>query len=132
MNTELISIILNFILGGGFILLATIKATRKKAMAEADVEQGNVKTKELDNVQEAITIWRQMAESLKAERDEYKASYLEVQKHNADTALQMEAIRKQLTRLTEINSKMVKLLDKITPENLEQMVETIKKIHESN
>ena len=43
----------------------------------------------------------------------------------------MEANRKELTRLTNINSKMVKLLDKITPENLSEMVETIKRLHEN-
>ncbi len=133
MNTELISIILNIVFGGSFLAsVLTLRAQKKKAMAEADVEQGNVKTKELDNVQEAITIWREMAESLKVERDEYKANYIEVQKHNADMAVQMEAIRKELTRLANINSKMVKLLDKITPDNLEQMVEQIKKLHDES
>ncbi len=117
--------------GGGIGYFFTINATRKEAMAKADKAEGEVKTNELDNVQEAIKIWREMAESLKAERDEYKQSYLEVQKHNSDMADQLTAIRKELTRLTNINSKMVKLLDKITPENLSEMVETIKKLHEN-
>lgn len=126
MNTELISLILNIVFGGGFLATAvTLRAQKKKADAEA-------KNGELDNVQEAITIWRQMAESLKIERDEYKASYLEVQKHNTEMAEQLIAIRKQLARLTNINSKMVSLLDKITPENLENMVEQIKKLHNEN
>ena len=43
----------------------------------------------------------------------------------------LAAIKKELTRLTNINTKMVKLLDKITPENLSEMVETIKKLHEN-
>lgn len=145
MNTEVISIVLNFILGGGFLIFVTIKAAKKKAEGEASqsvaqakvieaqagVEQGNIKTKELDNVQEAISIWREMAESLKAERDEYKTSYVEVQKHNAEMAIQIEAINKKLTRLANINDKIVKQLDKITPENLEQMVDQIKKLHEN-
>jgi predicted RNase H-like nuclease (RuvC/YqgF family) len=126
MNTELISLILNIVFGGGFLLTAvTLRAQKKKADAEA-------KNSELDNVQEAIKIWREMAESLKAERDEYKQSYAEVLRHNSEMEEQVEAIRKELTRLTNINSKMVKLLDKITAENLSEMIETIKKLHNEN
>jgi predicted RNase H-like nuclease (RuvC/YqgF family) len=126
MNTELISLILNIVFGGGFLLTAvTLRAQKKKADAEA-------KNSELDNVQEAIKIWREMAESLKAERDEYKQSYTEVLRHNSEMEEQVEAIRKELTRLTNINSKMVKLLDKITAENLSEMIETIKKLHNEN
>lgn len=117
--------------GYGLYGVFTVKSQRRKAEAEANKVREEVKTNELDNVQEAIKIWREMAESLKAERDEYKQSYLEVQKHNSEMAEQMEAIRKELTRLTNINSKMVKLLDKITPENLGEMIDTIKKLHEN-
>lgn len=129
---ELLVVVFGFV-GSGYGLygMVTVKAQRRKADAEANKVREEVKTNELDNVQEAIRIWREMAESLKAERDEYKQSYLEVQKHNADMAEQLEAIRKELTRLTNINSKMVKLLDKITPENLSEMVDTIKKLHEN-
>lgn len=117
--------------GYGLYGLVTVKAQRRKADAEANKVREEVKTNELDNVQEAIKIWREMAESLKAERDEYKRSYLEVQKHNSEMAESLAAIKKELTRLTNINTKMVKLLDKITPENLSEMVETIKKLHEN-
>lgn len=129
---ELLVVVFGFV-GSGYGLygMVTVKAQRRKAEAEANKVREEVKTNELDNVQEAIKIWREMAESLKAERDEYKQSYLEVQKNNADMAEQLEAIRKELTRLTNINSKMVKLLDKITPENLSEMVDTIKKLHEN-
>lgn len=128
----LLTTIFGFI-GSGYGLygMFTVKSQRRKAEAEANKVREEVKTNELDNVQEAIKIWREMAESLKAERDEYKQSYMEVQKHNSEMAEQMEAIRKELTRLTNINSKMVKLLDKITPENLSEMIDTIKKLHEN-
>lgn len=129
--SSIIISVISAVFGGGLGYVFTIKAIRKEAMAKADKAESEVKTNELDNVQEAIKIWREMAESLKTERDEYKQSYIEVQKHNSDMAAQMDAIRKELTRLTNINSKMVKLLDKITPENLSEMVETIKKLHEN-
>ena len=119
--------------GSGFGLygFTTVRAQKRKAEEEANKVREEVKTNELDNVQEAIKIWREMAESMKAERDDYKKSYLEVLKHNSEMAEQLEAIRKELSRLTNINGKMVKLLDKITPENLSEMIETIKKLHEN-
>ena len=138
MSESIIIALISLLGGGGLTYLFTISATRKKAMAEADQAQetanktkSEVKTSELDQVQEAITIWRQMAESLKAERDEYKANFLAVSNHNAEMAAQMESIRKELAKLNTINNKMVKLLDKITPDNLTEMVDKIKKCHES-
>lgn len=117
--TSIVSLVLNLAFGGGLIAsLVTMKSTKKKAAAEA-------KTTELDNVQEAVKIWREMAEGLKAE--------LESQRQGRDGMLnQIDLLRKEVQRLTRINQKMVTLLDKITPENLEQMVDQIKKMHENN
>jgi predicted nucleic acid-binding Zn-ribbon protein len=120
---QYISLILNAILGGGFIAsLVNLRSTKKKAASEA-------KSKELDNVQEAIGIWREMAEGLKKELEETRAE-------NADFSSKMqkeiETLRKAVCRLTTVNNKMVKLLDKITPANLEEMVTQIKMIHDEN
>ncbi len=116
---ELVSLLLNLILGGGLISsLVTLRSTKKKASYEA-------KASELDNVQEAITIWREMAENLRRELMASHNSYDEMAK-------QVESLRRAVTRLTTVNTKMVKLLDKITPDNLETMVEQIKLIHNEN
>ncbi len=116
---EHLNLILNLIFGGGLIVsLVTLRATKKKATAEA-------KASELDNVQEAITIWRLMAENLRKELETSRVNYEEMNK-------QVDGLRKAVTRLTNVNNRMVKLLDKITPENLESMVEQIKKIHHDN
>ena len=124
--TQIISLILNLALGSGLIVsLATIKSQKRKGDAEADKAKAEVKTTELDNVQEAVKIWREMAEGLKMELDQSKKNY-------EDILLQLESLRKEVKTLNGINTKMVKLLDKITPDNLEQMVEQIKKIHEGN
>lgn len=116
---EIISLIANVLFGGGLIVtLLTLRSTKKKAGAEA-------KSKELDNVQEAITIWREMAESLKLELQSSRENYAEMTK-------QVERLKCAVTRLTTVNNKMVKLLDKITPDNLDSMVKEIKKIHDEN
>ena len=57
--TQIISLVLNLALGGGLIVsLATLKSQKRKGEAEADKANAEVKTTELDNVQEAIKIWR--------------------------------------------------------------------------
>lgn len=136
--TTIIGTLIGAIFGGGGIWLFTISASRKEANAKADQAtedvnktKSEVKSSELDQVQEAIAIWRGIAEDMKTERDEYKANFLLVSNHNAEMALQLESIRKELSKLSTINSKMVKLLDKITPDNLNEMVDKIKKCHET-
>lgn len=117
---EYVSLVLNAILGGGFLVtLLTLRSTRKKAAYEA-------KGKELDNVQEAIGIWREMAENLRKELAESRAENDTLQH---EMRKEIESLRKAVGRLSTINSKMVKLLDKITPENLEVMVKQIKELH---
>lgn len=126
MNTELISLILNLIFGTGFLVtFITLKSAKKKANAEADNAAAQVKTTELDNVQEAIKIWREMAEGLKAELEGYKNSHGEMTK-------EVENLRKEVQKLTLINTRILKLLDKITPDNLDEIRNKIKEIHEGN
>lgn len=138
MKESIVIALISLLGGGGFTYLFTIRATRKKVTAEANKTQeeanktkSDVKTSELDNVQEAIAIWRGIAEDMKIERDEYKAAFLEVSAHNTNMAEQMASIRKELAKLSATNNKMVKLLDKITPDNLNEMVDKIKKCHEA-
>ncbi len=117
--SQIISLLLNAILGGSLIVtLVTLRATKNKANAEA-------KGSELDNVQEAITIWREMAENLKKELESSRENYTEMNK-------QVESLKRAVSRLTNVNNKMVILLDKITPENLDIMVQQIKEIHRGN
>ncbi len=127
---ELVSIILNAVLGGGFLItLITIRSAKKKANAEAQATEAGAKSTELDNVQDAITIWREMAESLKQELANER---LESNKVINEMRTEIESLGRAVKKLNSINNKMVKLLDKITPENLESMVEQIKKIHDEN
>lgn len=117
---EYISLVLNAILGGGFLVtLITLRSTRKKASAEA-------KGSELDNVQEAIGIWREMAENLKKELSESRAENDVLQ---IEMRKEIEGLRKAISKLSTINNKMLKLLDKITPENIDSMIKQIKEIH---
>lgn len=120
MTMELISLILNFLFAGGlFVTLITLKSVKqeasgkaRKAIAEAEKEVAAVKKDEIQNVEAAIKIWREMAESMAERHDE--------------TMREVQALRQEVNRLRLINNRIVRLLDKITPENLQTTVDKIK------
>lgn len=131
--SEIILAVISALAGGGLSSVLFLRHTRQKVAAEAKQAEVGVKkadaeadASELDNVQIAIKIWREMAESLQVELEKSRANYTQV-------TTEIACLREQVKRLTSINSKILKLLDKLTPENLEKMVEQIKKeIHESS
>jgi hypothetical protein len=117
---SIISIVLNALLGGGMLFqFFTVKALKNKANAEAEGAIATAESTELDNVEKAIAIWREMAQQLKAELAESGSKYTEVAK-------QVEELRKEVCKLTATSNKILKLLDRITHENLDKMVEQIK------
>lgn len=117
---DVVSIALNLIFGGGFIVtLITLRSQKKKAGAEAKGAEATAESTELDNVEKAIKIWREMAENLKAQRDEAINSFAEVSK-------QVEGLRRDVQKLNLTNQKILKLLDQISHDNLEKTVEEIK------
>jgi predicted nucleic acid-binding Zn-ribbon protein len=110
---DILSVFLNIALGSGLIVsIVTLKSTKQKANADVDQAIATVKTTELQNVESAIKIWRDMANEL---NEKYELVLKEV-----------DCLRKELNRLNVAVNKTIKMLDKITPENLESMVETIK------
>ncbi|SFL10055.1 hypothetical protein SAMN05216357_112126 [Porphyromonadaceae bacterium KH3CP3RA] len=103
---EIISLVLNLLLGSGLIVtLVTLKSTIKKAEAEA-------KASEIGNVDSVAKMWRELAEKMETQ-------YMNVNE-------QVDKLSREVNRLRAINSKIVRLLDRITPENLVDMVEKIK------
>lgn len=115
--------LIQYLIGGGVVSLVTslvtIRATRKKADAAA-------KTNELDNVQEAVKIWRELAESFKSDLEQAR-------KDNSEITCQIDSLRKEVVKLTNVTNRVLKLLDKITPENLETTINEIRnEIHDRN
>lgn len=103
---EIVSLVLNLLLGSGMIVtLLTLKSTREKAAADA-------KAAEINNVDAVAKMWRELAEKM---GDQYS----EVQE-------QVDKLTKEVNKLRLINSKIVRLLDRITPENMIEMVQKIK------
>lgn len=104
---EIISLVLNLLLSGGLVVtLVTLKSAQKKAAAEA-------KKSEIENVDAVAKMWRELAEKM---NEQY-----------ANVNRQVDKLTTEVNRLRTINSKIVRLLDRITPENLSDMIEKIKK-----
>jgi flagellar basal body-associated protein FliL len=103
---EIVSFVLNLLLGSGMIVtLLTLKSAKKKAEADA-------KASEINNVDSVAKMWRELAEKM---GNQY-----------AEMSVQVDKLTKEVNRLRAINSKIVRLLDRITPENLVDMIEKIK------
>ncbi len=141
---EILSLLLNLLLGGGIIAVFTMRSQRKKVAAEASREVASADSVELDNVEKAIKIWREMAESLKSEltesREKYNAALADwqVQARDLKTTVEKlnstnEAFSSKLQDITRRLGKILKLLEKISPDNIEGPVEQIKnEIHNAH
>lgn len=110
---EMVSFVLNLLLGSGLIItLATLKFMRKEAGGKANKAVAEARADEIQNVEAAIKIWREIAQDM---ADKYDL-----------VTNQVEKLSKEVRRLNTINNRIVKLLDKITADNLESMVDAIK------
>ena len=116
---DIISFVMNFILGGGIVTLFTLNSKKKQATASAQVTEAQADSTELDNVEKAITIWRDMAENLKKEMTEYRDKYEKVY-------VQVLALKRSIDKLNATNNKILKMLNKIDPENWEKTISEIK------
>lgn len=110
---EIILSIVSIVLSVGFVTtLATLQEIKKEAKAKVQHAVADAKTTELENVETAIKIWRETAEQLSLKYD--------------TVLLELERLRKEVNRLNRINTRIVKHLDRMTPENMEAIVEQIK------
>jgi anthranilate/para-aminobenzoate synthase component I len=117
--TQLISVVLNLVFGGGFLVsFLTLRSQKKKAGAEAKGAEATAKSTELDNVEEAIKIWRETAESLKVQRDDALTAFNEISK-------QVESLQKDVRKLTSTNQKILKLIAIISHENYADVAKKI-------
>ncbi len=110
---EIVSLILNFVLGGSLIVtVVTLRATKREADANAKKAEANAEGSEIENVDAAVKIWRDLA--------------VEMSKRQNDLSEQVVALSKEVRQLKTATNKVIRLLDRITPENLEDMVKKIK------
>lgn len=92
--------------------LITLRATRRKAAADAKKAEELAKASEIENVDAAVKIWRELATTM-SERQ-------------AKLSAQVEELSVEVRRLKNATNKVVRLLDRITPDNMSEMIEVIK------
>lgn len=83
----IITPILSAITTGSITYIFTVKQMRKKATAEA-------KGAELDNVEKAVKIWRELSEKLNIEVDDLKKRIAEIEKYFCINAPECENLKK--------------------------------------
>lgn len=118
---EIVSVILNLVLGGTVLKqLGTLKSVKleaaanaKKAAANAKEADASAQSSELANVEAAIKIWRNMAQEMATDR--------------AMLAEQVEELSSEVRRLKNATNRMARLLDRITPENMTETIDIIRK-----
>ncbi len=121
---EILSLIFNVLLGGGLLgTVVTLKAQKKKADAEAKGAEATAESTELDNVDKAVKIWRDLAESMEQRNKEL------IQNYN-DLLAEVKGLRCEIKgQNTKIN-KILKILDTIDHDNMEQKVKEAKEVAE--
>jgi predicted RNase H-like nuclease (RuvC/YqgF family) len=112
---EITGLVLTFVAGGGIVSVVTIGGKRKKAEAEA-------KQNELENVQEAIKIWRETAENL---TKELKAAI----DKNARLSEELEKMHEHISELKKTNDKILVWLSMLDCENCDRVCESIEKLN---
>lgn len=120
-----LSTAISMILGGGFTYLFTIRSQRMKAKAEASGAQAQAESTELDNVEKAVKIWREMAEMLKQELRETRSNYDNV-------VTEVNGLKMAVRNLNHTNRKVLKLLTEISNENYKEVATIIMKEIEEN
>ena len=118
---ELISTLVNVVLGGGlFVTMLTLRSQKKKVAAEASLAEAVAESSELDNAEKIARMWRENFEALNLELKDTRL-------RAAEMALQVEALRKEVEKLTRIQNKIANLLNTIEHPNVAKIKEELQK-----
>lgn len=118
---ELISTLINVVLGGGlFVTMLTLRSQKKKVAAEASLAEAVAESSELDNAEKIARMWRENFEALNLELKDTRL-------RAAEMALQVEALRKEVEKLTRIQNKIANLLNTIEHPNIAKIKEELQK-----
>lgn len=117
---EVISLILNVLFSGGLWLsLIQIKQIKEQKDEEirrlkADTKQVAVDTEraEIQNIENLARMWREQAELLEKKLDAMQGK--------------IDKLEYNLLKMNILNNKIYRLLDKVSRENWEQLVEQVK------
>jgi len=114
---------LTMTLPGLLLSLITFFLTRRKYLAEVELAHSGITSSELDNVEKAAKIWRELSEELRVrlskdiedlrnENGVMKSQFLIVMEENQSLKSQMQALEKQLKEARCENGILLKELKK--------------------
>lgn len=137
MNIELISLIANIVFGSGFLGILTVKAFIKKAdgdasqsVAQGKVIQAQAENQQIENMTKIAEVWKEQTTALE-ERLKYKEEQHDlICTQITELSAKVESLTKEVASWRILTQKMVILIDKVTPDNLEETKQTIKKLHD--
>lgn len=119
-TTEIISLVLNVLFGGG-LWLSLVQIKQIKEQKDEEIRRLKVDTKqvavdtertEIQNIENLARMWREQAELLERKLDTMQTK--------------IDKLENDLLKMNKLNNKIYKLLDKVSRENWEQLVEQVK------
>ena len=119
-TTEIISLVLNVLFGGG-LWLSLVQIKQIKEQKDEEIRRLKVDTKqvavdtertEIQNIENLARMWREQAELLEKKLDAMQTK--------------IDKLENDLLKMNKLNNKIYKLLDKVSRENWEQLVEQVK------
>jgi len=111
---EIVGLVLGSSVGGGWLInVLTLKSQQKKVGAEAKDADAKAEGSELDNVTKAIAIWRESAEAS-------EARYKLLLENYSQLATKVGSLEATVKQLTATNKQIIKILNSINHENMEQ------------
>ena len=119
-TTEIISLVLNVLFGGG-LWLSLVQIKQIKEQKDEEIRRLKVDTKqvavdtertEIQNIENLARMWREQAELLERKLDTMQTK--------------IDKLENELLKMNKLNNKIYKLLDKVSRENWEQLVEQVK------
>jgi len=117
---EIISLVLNVLFGGG-LWLSLVQIKQIKEQKDEEIRRLKVDTKqvavdtertEIQNIENLARMWREQAELLEKKLDTMQTK--------------IDKLENDLLKMNKLNNKIYKLLDKVSRENWEQLVEQVK------
>nr|DAQ43575.1 MAG TPA: hypothetical protein [Caudoviricetes sp.] len=117
---EIISLVLNVLFGGG-LWLSLVQIKQIKEQKDEEIRRLKVDTKqvavdtertEIQNIENLARMWREQAELLERKLDTMQTK--------------IDKLENDLLKMNKLNNKIYKLLDKVSRENWEQLVEQVK------
>ena len=124
---DIVSLALNIIFGSGFLItFIYYRSELRRRTGEADQAAAMADSAELDNVEKAIRIWREIAQSLESEVREARERSEQMQKQNEQMAQQLAELTREVSRLRTTSNRILSKINKMNHDNFYEVIEQIK------